>query len=254
MARATGRQGFRKDMEIEPGAALRIGLAARALPGVDLRDLVSLIGRKVQGPVTESGLRAITVTDLKTGALSADGEEDGEDIGIGLAQMKEAVRILWGEDEDTGLPDLVPSLGRVPGVVRVAVASNEGEQLDGHFGACLRYLVYELSTDDIRLVEIRSALDADLAEDRNAYRADLVADCHLLVVVSIGGPAAAKVVRAGVYPLKTRLPMDARTHMQALQEVMRSSPPPWMAKAMGRPASSLQRFISADTAEVAASD
>ena len=45
---------------------------------------------------------------------------------------------------------------------------------------------------------IQSAVEADLSEDRNMFRVDLIRDCQVLYVVSIGGPAAAKVVR-GVY-------------------------------------------------------
>ena len=35
--------------------------------------------------------------------------------------------------------------GDMPNSIRIAVASNTGEQLDGHFGSCHRYLIYQLS-------------------------------------------------------------------------------------------------------------
>ena len=44
--------------------------------------------------------------------------------------------------------------------------------------------------------------EADLAEDKNLWRAQLIGDCHVAYVVSIGGPAAAKVIRADIYPIK----------------------------------------------------
>ncbi|NIQ11967.1 MAG: dinitrogenase iron-molybdenum cofactor biosynthesis protein, partial [Gammaproteobacteria bacterium] len=49
---------------------------------------------------------------------------------------------------------------------------------------------------------IRSALEADYSDDRNGFRVNLIDDCQVLYVVSVGGPAAAKVVRAGIYPIK----------------------------------------------------
>ena len=92
--------------------------------------------------------------------------------------------------------------GDLPRSIRVAIASNHDEMLDGHFGSCERFLIYQVSPDAARLIAVRDALQTFHAEDRNAARAALVADCQILYLQSIGGPAAAKVVRAGVHPVK----------------------------------------------------
>lgn len=225
--------------------ALRIALAARALPGIDVGQLLEILHRRIHGDLNEESLQTITVTDLKTGFASTDGEEDGEDIGIGLPAMKEAVRILWGEAKQEDLPKPV-TCESVPGSIRVAVASNNGERLDGHFGSCLRFLVYQLSTDVVELVDVRSALEADFSDDRNAFRADLIRDCQVLFVVSIGGPAAAKVVRAGVYPMKKIEGGAAREVLEELRQVMVKAPPPWLAKAIGVDAQTRVRFLPSE--------
>lgn len=222
--------------------ALRIALAARVIPDVGVGKLLEILHRRIDGELNEESLKHITVTDLKTGFASADGEEDGEDIGIGLPAMKEAVRILWGEAEMEALPEAVPLADIPAGSVRVAVASNSGEKLDGHFGSCLRFLVYQVSGDSIQLVDVRSALEADLAEDRNQFRADLIRDCQVLYVVSIGGPAAAKVVKAGIYPMKMNEGCPATDVLEKLQTVMKASPPPWLAKILGVSAEGRVRF------------
>jgi hypothetical protein len=86
-------------------AALRVALAARAMPAVTLPRLLELLQRRLGDDIDEEKLRQVTVTMLKTGFASVDGEEDGEDIGIGLEAMKLAVRILWGETQgDDSLP------------------------------------------------------------------------------------------------------------------------------------------------------
>jgi nitrogen fixation protein NifX len=211
--------------------ALRIALASRALPGVDVQRLVRLLHDRLGTPLNEESLSRITVTDLKTGLGSADGEEDGEDLGAGLANLKGAVQILWGVASEEPLPPLEPGLSGV-GVVRVAVASNSEEGLNGHFGTCLRFLVYDLSATECRLVDIRSAAGCDLTEDKNAARADLIADCQVLFVVGIGGPAAAKVIRRSVYPIK-REGGAAREVLGELQDTFHRSPPPWLAKLLG---------------------
>lgn len=227
-------------------AALRIALAARLLPNISVGDLLDILQRRILVDLDEESLKTITVTDLKTGFASADGEEDGEDIGIGLPAMKEAVRVLWGEAEQENLPDPV-ELKEIPAnSLRVAIASNSGESLNGHFGSCIRYLIYQVSADDVQLIDIRSALEADFSDDRNAFRADLIKDCQILYVVSIGGPAAAKVVRADVYPMKVIEGGEARDILKKLQSVMSGNTPPWLAKIMGVDAEARVRFTRSE--------
>lgn len=222
--------------------ALRIALAARAMPGVSVARLLDVLHQRVAGELTETSLQAVTVTDIKTGLANLDGEEDGEDIGIELPGIKDAVRILWGEGDSQRLPVAVP-LGVMPEhSIRVAIASNNGEWLDGHFGSCLRFLIYQVSADSFQLVDVRSTLDAEFAEDRNTWRTELIQDCQVLYVVSIGGPAAAKVIKFGLYPIKKNEGAAATDILAQLQQVMRQSPPPWLAKLLGVSAEQRVRF------------
>ncbi len=226
--------------------ALRVGLAARVLPGVDARRLLDVLNERVGSPISEKKLASVTVTHLKTGLASLDGEEDGEDAGIGMEYLKLAVRYLWGEEGiEPDLPKIQPlAEGEMPGSIRVAIASNGGEELDGHFGSCPRFLVYQMSTDEIRLVDIRSTVGADESDDRNAFRANLINDCHVMYVQSIGGPAAAKVVRGGIYPMKEPEGGKAMDVLSRLQTVMSGSPPPWLAKVMGVSAQQRVRYAA----------
>ena len=216
-------------------AALRIALAARAMPGIALPQLIDVLQNRIgKDEIASEDLRSLTVTDLKTAFASADGEEDGEDIGIGLEAMKLAVRILWGDTEGEVLPPVQAYIeGDMPGSVRVALASDSGEALNGHFGSCIRYLVYQVSSSETRLVGIRDALEADFAPDKNGFRVQLISDCHVLYVVSIGGPAAAKVLKGGIYPMKRIEGGAAAEVLAEFQRMMTQSPPPWLAKILG---------------------
>ncbi|MEI6415764.1 MAG: NifB/NifX family molybdenum-iron cluster-binding protein [Pseudomonadota bacterium] len=149
------------------------------------------------------------------------------------------------------LPPLEPyDEGDLPGSVRVAMASNSGENLDGHFGTCERFLIYQVSPTALRLLALRPTLEADAAKDRNAARAELIQDCQLVYVQSIGGPAAAKVVRAGVHPIKLPAGGAARETLTRLQASLRY-PPPWLARVMGVEAASLAPFRELAEAEAA---
>ncbi len=216
-------------------AALRIAPAARAMPNASLPALLELLMRRLGEEIDEETLRQVTVTMLNTGFASADGEEDGEDIGIGLEAMKLAVRILWGETQgDDSLPKIESyEEGDMPGSVRIAIASDKGDTLSGHFGSCLRFLVYQVSPTEIRLVDIRDTMDAEFAEDRNLWRAKLIGDCQVCYVVSIGGPAAAKVIRADVYPIKIPDGGPALDILKPFPLAVVQSPPPWLLKILG---------------------
>ncbi|MEJ2141942.1 MAG: dinitrogenase iron-molybdenum cofactor biosynthesis protein [Gammaproteobacteria bacterium] len=226
--------------------ALRVGLAARVLPGSDARQLLQVLEKRIGLPLTEKKLTTVTVTHLKTGLASLDGEEDGEDAGIGMEYLKLAVRYLWGEEvtEDNIPTTEAYTEGDMPDSIRIAVASNGGEQLDGHFGSCPRFLIYQLSKDNLKLIDIRGTEGADDAEDKNAFRAGLADDCHVMYVQSVGGPAAAKIVRAGIYPMKVPDGGNAKEVLLELQKVMNGNPPPWLAKIMGIPAEQRTKFAA----------
>ena len=219
--------------------ALRIALAAKVLPNVSVRDLIEALQTNLDYEITEESLSKITVTQLKRSfgnIYEVDSEWEGEDAdNSDIAAFKEAVKILWGE---TGYCEESLSIepyqeGDMPNSIRIAVASNTAEQLDGHFGSCHRYLIYQLSADDIKLIDVRSALEADLAEEKNRFRVDLIKDCAVVYVVSIGGPAAAKVIQAYIYPMKVEQGGSAREILADLQKAIATSPPPWLAKILG---------------------
>lgn len=231
--------------------ALRIGLAARALPDVGPKRLLELLIDKLGAPLTEQKLMLVTVTQLKAGLAGTDGEEDaGHVTDADIPQFKEAVRILWGGTDTSDLPQPQPYRdGDMPGSIRVAVASHSDEQANGHFGSCLYFLVYQVGPTEARLIELRSALEADHSDDRNAARAELIKDCRILYVVSIGGPAAAKVVKADIHPIKLNAEQPARQAIAQLQTVLAGSPPPWLAKIMGTTPELHARFAATSEAE-----
>jgi nitrogen fixation protein NifX len=222
-------------------AALRIAMAARALPGVEVAAFVHALGDRLGLPVTDQKLARMTVADLK---LMLQGDEI-IDPGVDGAALKSAVRYLWGEGLADDAPQPDADVPQASGMLTVAVASNTGELLDGHFGSCARFLVYRVSESGVWLAAVRSTLATDDAEDRNAARAALLHDCQLAYMQSIGGPAAAKLVRAGVHPVKFPAGGPARDALAQLQGTLRR-PPPWLAKVLGQEARTIAHFTADD--------
>ena len=212
--------------------ALRIGLAARSLPETTPARLMAVLIEALGMPLTRAKLESITPKRLKTAMDGQLAEMEG-------AYLKQAVRYLKGErslEAESDVPHTEPYRnGDMPGSIRVAFASNSAERLDGHFGSCNRFLIYQVSEADARLIEIRLVREQDtpLKDDKNAYRAGLIRDCQILYLVSIGGPAAAKLVKLGVHPLKHPRETDIRMLLPPLQKALAATPPPWLAKVMG---------------------
>ncbi len=238
---------------LSPELALRIGLAAGALEEIDSKTLLPVLIDMVGLPLTKDRFAKITVTGLKV-ALAGNLGQDAPEADYGanparrthpsLESLKAAVRYLWGfTDGDEALPPLEANIDKHnEGSIRVAVATTDGEHIDEHFGGCRRFFVYRISPAGVRLVDFRSTVDSVDAEDQSGFRAELLQDCQVLYVQSIGGPAAAKVIQRGIYPLKVEDRPHVSETLGKLQTTMAESPPPWLAKAMNVPVENRIRF------------
>ena len=231
-------------IETEPTAlsrelALRIGLAANQMPEVGTGVLIGILSDAVGLPMTEDKFANLGMKTFR----KAGGEEL---MKVPLETVKSALRILKGEGveaEENALRLDAYQDGDMPGSIRVACASNRAEELDGHFGSCNRFLVYQLSATELRLIDERPTAQPEDVEDKNKWRAWLIGDCDVVYVASIGGPAAAKVVRANIHPIRHLTGGDARDVLGKLQAVLAGTPPPWLARIMGQEAMSLAGFI-----------
>lgn len=227
------------DASISRDIALRIALAARALPDTNIARLLTVLEDAIGLPPTSGKLATLTVKALKSAAAGEFSDIDSDAIKTALGILKSSNGHFTSAET---LPVEAYTTGDMPDSIRVACASNKGEELDGHFGSCSRFLIYQVSASEIRLIAARHTEAAEAEEDKNSFRTKLIDDCHVLFVASIGGPAAAKVVKAGIHPIKHTSGGQARASLAALQKVINDAPPPWLAKAMGHSDESRIRF------------
>jgi nitrogen fixation protein NifX len=221
--------------ELSRELALRIGLAARALPDTDAKRLLSVLTDCIGLPITEDKIVGIDLNTLKTAKA-------GEFIDVDEPLLTHALSIL---KSGLNIPKQQAYIdGDMPGSVRIACASNDGINVDGHFGSCSQFMIYQVSADEARLVDIR---DTDIpdgldVEDKNVFRAELIKDCQVLYIASVGGPAAAKIVKLGIHPMKLPGIESITEIIDQLQTVIAGTPPPWLAKVMGIEANDRFRF------------
>jgi nitrogen fixation protein NifX len=219
--------------------ALRIGLATRALPDTDAKRLLAVLTDCTGLPITEEKIADIKLSTFKA-ALA------GEFSDVDEALLTHALSILSSDlHADAGTSEQQAyAEGDMPGSVRIACASTDGINVDGHFGSCSQFLIYQVSASEIRLIDSRNTdipegLEVD---DKNVYRAELIQDCKVLYIASVGGPAAAKIVRLGIHPMKLSGIEPIADIIAQLQTVLAGTPPPWLAKVMGIEASDRFRF------------
>ncbi len=228
--------------------ALRIGSAARELPEIEVTQLVQALVRLLGTPLSEERLRSVTPAGLQQTGASMQLDGIAEATSERLSAACAVLRGVAAPAEPSDAPEPVgadqPPLA---GSIQVACASSSGGNLDGHFGSCARFLIYQVNGEGAQLVAVRSTAEAGLRgrrDDKNKARAALIRDCQLLYCCSIGAPAAAKVVRAGIHPIKRAEGGDTATLMDQLATALAHRPPPWLAKVMGGPSQLAARLSS----------
>lgn len=117
-------------------------------------------------------------------------------------------------------------------MLTAAFATADGVHVDAHFGRCARFDIYDITSDNVALREVRAVTiqEADSQDDRVRARLNALAGCALVCVASIGPGAAAHVVKARVHPLKTAPSTTIASVLDRLQVVLQGNPPPWLRK------------------------
>ena len=208
--------------------ALRIGLASRLLPDTELSDWMAILIRAVGLPLSPQRLGRLRLNRLRQAARGAFDTVSDE-------TLRTVIAVLRGQGVD--MRQSVPhpqayDAGDMPGSIRVACASNRGDRVDGPFGTCERFLIYQVSAQEFRLIDVREVPDLAGHDDKFAARARMICDCHVVCALTIGGPAAASLVNAGIHPVKLGIPKKGGDMMREFQRVLDATPPPWLMKIM----------------------
>jgi nitrogen fixation protein NifX len=122
--------------------------------------------------------------------------------------------------------------------MKVAFASTDKIHIDEHFGRAEEFYIWEICSDSAEFSGILQVKEEDGDEaDRIEARCSSLAECALVYVAEIGGPAAARLVAKKIHPLKSKDKAPIQDMVKQLQEVLQGTPPPWLRKAMLKNAS-----------------
>ncbi len=124
--------------------------------------------------------------------------------------------------------------------LRIAIATNDLETLDAHFGSAKKFAVYDVWTSDARFIAAhefenvtKQAGKHDDQDDKITPKVEALSDCAILFALAVGGPSAAKLVRAGVHPIKRKAPEPVEDILAQVQEMLKGTPPPFLRKILG---------------------
>ena len=119
--------------------------------------------------------------------------------------------------------------------MKVAFASTDKVHIDEHFGHAEEFYLWEIGPDQAAfsgVVQVKVETEIGHSDDKIEARGAALADCALVYVAEIGGPAAARLVAKKIHPIKSKQQEPITVVVEKLQDVLRNNPPPWLRKAM----------------------
>ncbi|MDX8355443.1 nitrogen fixation protein NifX [Cognatiyoonia sp. IB215182] len=124
--------------------------------------------------------------------------------------------------------------------LRIAIATNDMENLDAHFGSAKKFAIYDVWTTGVRFIAAhefdnvtKQSGQHDSQDDKITPKVEALSDCALLFALAVGGPSAAKLVRAGVHPIKRKEAEPIEAILMQTQEMLKGTPPPFLRKILG---------------------
>ena len=128
--------------------------------------------------------------------------------------------------------------------MKIAFATTDGVNVNEHFGRAGTFAIYDMTKEVYTFVELRKFADGrdteieetkglgQLHDDKVRKKVDALSDCRIIYVTEIGGPSAARLVKRSMMPVKVMENTLIEKSLQKLLDTIRTSPPPWIRKAM----------------------
>lgn len=128
--------------------------------------------------------------------------------------------------------------------MKVAFATSDELTVNEHFGRSGKFVIYDMTPERYSFVEVRvfaEGRDKEIEDTKGMgaihdskveAKADRLSDCKIIYLTEIGGPSAARLIKRGIMPIKVKEGEGIEESLKKLQETLKTSPPPWLKKAM----------------------
>jgi nitrogen fixation protein NifX len=120
--------------------------------------------------------------------------------------------------------------------MKIAFTTSDNIHINAHFGSAKKIDVYEVDNTAYRFVEtlrFDGNLNEDGNEDKLLPKIEALHDCTIVYVSTIGGSAAARLIKQKITPIKAQSEEQEITEvLTKLVQTLNGSPPPWLRKAL----------------------
>lgn len=115
--------------------------------------------------------------------------------------------------------------------MKVAFATSDMETVNAHFGGAKEFVVYNVSADGFELSGVVKTDTSGMEGDsKTEFKVSALTGINIMYVESIGGTAAAKVIRASINPMKVPEPRRIEDILSELVAMINDNPPPWIQR------------------------
>jgi len=120
--------------------------------------------------------------------------------------------------------------------MKIAFTTSDNVRITAHFGSAKKIDVYEVDQNRYDFVETLR-FDGNLSEDGNEDKLlpkiEALYDCTIVYVSTIGGSAAARLIKQKITPIKAQSEeQEIADVLTKLVQTLNGSPPPWLRKAL----------------------
>ncbi len=127
----------------------------------------------------------------------------------------------------------VEGTGNFEHSMKVAFATKDLETINAHFGGAKEFVVYNVSPEGFEVDGvIKTDTSSMTGDDKTDFKVQALHGINIMYCESIGGTAAAKVIRAGINPMKVQEPRQIEDVLKELIVMINDNPPPWIKRVM----------------------
>ena len=117
--------------------------------------------------------------------------------------------------------------------MKIAFATKDMQNVNAHFGGAKEFLIYDVSKDGFSIYGVVKTDTSKLnGDDKTDYKVQALSGVNIMYCESIGGTAAAKVIRSGINPMKIKETQNIEKILQELVDMINDNPPPWIKRIM----------------------
>lgn len=115
--------------------------------------------------------------------------------------------------------------------MKIAFASNNGENINEHFGWSKSFYLYEVHKDSFELLEcIDSSEEPEEEKAKLTYKIDTIKDADIMYCTQIGPTASKMIQSSGIHPVRVSEGETISDAITKIQTMLQDNQPLWLVR------------------------